>query len=104
MKLKINYLLICINFKILSSPIEIFTCKKPFRTLVGAFVISVSYQMMLMYSGFTDYLLDIDEGKRIGFVNSNKEGLFSTIGYVSIYLTGQSICLYLRDELKESAL
>ena len=62
------------------------------------------YQSVLTFTDFTDYLLDTDEENRIGFIDSNKEGLFSTIGYISIYLAGQSICLYLRDELMNSAL
>jgi hypothetical protein len=37
------------------------------------------------------------------FIDKNKEGIFSTIGYLSLFLNGEAICLYLNQFLMKKA-
>lgn len=60
---------------------------------VFALLISGFYQFVLETSELKAFILHNDDREK-DFVHANKEGLFSLAGYVSIYLTGVQIGLY----------
>jgi len=53
----------------------------------------------LSFKNLTDYIFDPED--RHTLIDQNKEGIFSTIGYVSIYLAGEALCYKLNYLLKE---
>ncbi len=62
-------------------------------------MIAAFYEFILLDRlDYRDYLLDTNT-LRTGFVAANKEGIFSTFGYISIYLAGQAICIFLKNSL-----
>ncbi|KAM9320173.1 phosphatidylinositol-glycan biosynthesis class W protein-like [Gastrophryne carolinensis] len=63
--------------------------------LVAAIIIS-SYQFFLEVSNLRVFILNGSDGQgaRDGFLNANREGVFSIIGYVGIYLIGVQVGLY----------
>lgn len=58
-----------------------------------ALIISGLYQFCLETSELKAFLIHNNDRER-GFLHANKEGIFSVIGYVAIYLTGVSIGLF----------
>ena len=62
-----------------------------------AALLAVIYQYLLSMRGYTSYLLDDNRNypKPIGYIekliDENKEGVFSSFGYLAIYLGTQSI-------------
>lgn len=54
--------------------------------------IAIIYQIVLV-NGLEEYILKGSKGidSREGFVDANREGIFSSIGYLAIYLIGVSI-------------
>ena len=45
--------------------------------------------------------MNFENEERANFFQQNKEGLCSTIGYLSIYLAGESICYKINNILNE---
>ncbi|XP_072909639.1 phosphatidylinositol-glycan biosynthesis class W protein [Hemitrygon akajei] len=52
--------------------------------------IAICYQLLLETTDLKQFILHGSDGKdtRDGFINANREGLFSMFGYVSIYMAG----------------
>jgi phosphatidylinositol glycan class W len=49
-----------------------------------------SFQHSLTYDGLKEYIIKGLDGKggRLGLVDANREGIYSCIGYLSIYIMG----------------
>jgi hypothetical protein len=67
-------------------------------------LIALWYQYLLTTKNYTAYLMDNDDkvNRSASFLNANKEGIFSCIGYLAIYVGSQSICFVLAKHLNES--
>ena len=64
----------------------------PFASLASLSIfLGVGYEILL-YFGLQEYLLN---APRLGLISMNKEGIFSTFGYVSIYLAAASTGVYI---------
>ena len=72
------------------------------RSFLLSVAIGISYQYYLSrdYSSFTTYLID-PVAERNTLVQQNKEGIFSTIGYLSILLGGEAICFRVNQLLND---
>ncbi len=65
----------------------LFSVVHPTAALLLSFAVSLSYDLFLVQTGFqSDYLLNPAISRRGSLVDANREGLFSSIGYLSIYL------------------
>ncbi len=79
-----------------------FICEKPYRGFLVSFLISGFYEfILLVHFDYKKYLFD-NNTERSDFITANKEGLFSALGYVSIYLSGQAICIFLKESVKKN--
>jgi hypothetical protein len=85
--------------KVLTCPLELVTRKSSLRCILLSILIAVIYQYHLSHKKLTDYIFDPED--RHTLIDQNKEGIFSTIGYVSIYLAGEALCYKLNYLLKE---
>ena len=54
--------------------------------MIAIAIISL-YQSALSILGLNQYILDVD-GKRDGFIDANREGVFSCCGYLAVYFAG----------------
>lgn len=63
---------------------------------IAAIVITFLYEVVLIYGGGTEFI--VSDRPRTNFISMNKEGLFSVIGYFSIFLFGLQIGRYLLGE------
>ncbi|XP_068125300.1 phosphatidylinositol-glycan biosynthesis class W protein [Hyperolius riggenbachi] len=63
--------------------------------IIAAMVIS-SYQILLELTDLMAFILHGSDGQgsRSGFLNANREGIFSVIGYLGIYMTGVQVGLH----------
>ncbi|KAM3934444.1 phosphatidylinositol-glycan biosynthesis class W protein isoform 1-T2 [Leptodactylus fuscus] len=64
---------------------------------IVATVIIMSYQIVLETTNLKTFILygSDNKGTRLGFLNANREGIFSIFGYVAIYMIGIHIGSYL---------
>lgn len=63
-----------------------------------ALLIGFAYEMTLTYKeGLLQFLL---LGERVDLISKNKEGLFSLIGYVAIFISGQSVAGFLLPSIE----
>ncbi|XP_054482197.1 phosphatidylinositol-glycan biosynthesis class W protein [Anoplopoma fimbria] len=71
--------------------------------LLAVFPVSWSWVIALLISGFYQFTLETSELKAFiihnndrekGFLHANKEGIFSVVGYVAIYMAGVQVGLY----------
>lgn len=62
----------------------------PLHRLILSIIIIFIYQYFLSFYGLEEYLLSSERGPSL--ISLNKEGIFSAIGYVFIYLASQAIC------------
>lgn len=70
---------------------------------IFAFLISSIYQFILETSGLKTFLMDNNDRYK-DLIHANKEGIFSVVGYVSIYMAGVQVGLHVmhsRSEVKE---
>ncbi|XP_069801509.1 phosphatidylinositol-glycan biosynthesis class W protein isoform X2 [Dendropsophus ebraccatus] len=67
------------------------------RIWIVAASIIVGYQIVLETTNLKSFILygGNNDGTRHGFLNANREGIFSAIGYVGIYMIGVQIGSYL---------
>lgn len=95
--LKFFYFLFFIFLKkVLSSIFYIFIQNSAKRAFILSILIGSLYQWLLTYK--TDYILQYDQERKT-FIDKNKEGLFSTIGYTSMFFMGESVCYHLKQVL-----
>ncbi|RNA29709.1 phosphatidylinositol-glycan biosynthesis class W -like [Brachionus plicatilis] len=84
------------NFlNVLASPFDCVIKGSSKKAFFISLFIGVVYQSFLMIESFSDYLLEYDK-QRTTLIDKNKEGIFSTIGYISLYFFGESICYELK--------
>ncbi|KAG8589007.1 hypothetical protein GDO81_006211 [Engystomops pustulosus] len=78
----------------------IFTLIPAKKIWVVATALIFIYQMVLETSNLKNFILygSDDQGTRLGFLNANREGIFSIIGYVGIYLIGVYIGTYILNK------
>ncbi|XP_073522636.1 phosphatidylinositol-glycan biosynthesis class W protein [Phyllobates terribilis] len=67
-----------------------------------ATIIIFSYQILLETTNLKTFILygSDEKGTRHGFLNANREGIFSVIGYIGIYMIGVQIGSYLLKKRK----
>ena len=66
----------------------LFTISPPTSSLLLSFLIGGAYEAFLTQTGFqSDYLLNSSFPRSLNLIAANREGLFSSIGYFSIYLS-----------------
>ncbi|KAK2828788.1 hypothetical protein Q5P01_019822 [Channa striata] len=63
------------------------------QSVVFALLICGIYQFSLETSGLKDFIIHNNDREK-DFLHANKEGIFSVVGYVAIYLTGIQVGLY----------
>ena len=61
--------------------------------------IGLIYQYFLSYRNLTEYLFD--QNARETFIDQNKEGIYSTIGYLSMNFAAEAVCYKLSNILRE---
>ena len=83
----------------MACPIQIFTRRSAARSFIISIAISFNYQYFLTNKNLTAYLLN--DIKRDNLLDANKEGILSCIGYLSIYLGSQAICLQMSSILNK---
>ncbi|XP_060719566.1 phosphatidylinositol-glycan biosynthesis class W protein [Tachysurus vachellii] len=72
-------------------------------TILTVFPISVSWLLSLLISGAYQLILETtnlksfltQNSERSSFVEANKEGIFSVVGYVAVYMAGVQVGVYL---------
>ncbi|XP_072266224.1 phosphatidylinositol-glycan biosynthesis class W protein [Pyxicephalus adspersus] len=72
------------------------TLVPPQKIWLVASTIIIGYQLFLEVTDLKTFILYGSDGRgtRNGFLNANREGVFSVIGYVGIYLVGVQVGLY----------
>ncbi|KAM8897568.1 phosphatidylinositol-glycan biosynthesis class W protein isoform 1-T2 [Spinachia spinachia] len=73
------------------------------RAWVIALLIIGFYQLVLETSGLKTFIIH-NEDRELSFLHANKEGVFSTAGYVTIYIAGVQVGLYVmqpRSQVKQ---
>ncbi|XP_063300452.1 phosphatidylinositol-glycan biosynthesis class W protein [Pelobates fuscus] len=80
----------------------LFTISPPQKSWVLAAIIISGYQLLLEVTNLKSFILNGSDGKgtRVGFLNANREGLFSAIGYLAIYMAGVHFGLYILKKRK----
>jgi len=62
-------------------------------------LIGFTYQYFLSFQNLTEYLFD--PYARGTFIDKNKEGIFCTMGYLSMNFAAEAVCYKLSDILRE---
>ena len=68
----------------------LFCCVSPrLWNIIGVLIIAL-YQHNLTYDGLRDYIIQGSDGRggRHGFIDSNREGLISCVGFLCVYIMG----------------
>ncbi|XP_063811071.1 phosphatidylinositol-glycan biosynthesis class W protein [Pseudophryne corroboree] len=75
----------------------LFTLIPPQKIWIVAAVIISFYQFLLEMTNLKGFILHGSDGKdtRVGFINANREGIFSSVGYIAIYMVGIQVGLYI---------
>ncbi len=85
----------------MACPFEIIIQKSALKSLVLSMFIGILYQFLLSNNKeFGNYMTD-SYAKRHNLIDYNKEGLFSLIGYLSIYFAGEAVCYRLKHLISE---
>ena len=92
-----NFLFTIVLVKVIACPLQVLIAKSSIRSFLMGAVIAFYYQFFLTKKNYTAYL--INDFGRTGFINQNKEGIYSCIGYLAIYLCSQAIFLQLSSIL-----
>ena len=73
------------------------TLVSPHMSGILSLLLAAGYQSQLTSNGVGDFVLygDDGQGSREGFMNANREGLVSCIGYLVIYLAGVQLGRFL---------
>jgi hypothetical protein len=87
--------------KILACPFDLFIRKSSLRAFLTSMLIGIFYEYLLINENLAKYILDSELDKRITLIDKNKEGIFSLVGYLSIYFAGEAICYRLKYIIKK---
>lgn len=85
-------------FKLVSCPFQILIGKSSIRSALFGALIAFYYQFILTKKNYAGYLLG---NRRESLLDANKEGIYSCIGYVAIFLISQAIFLRLSEILRK---
>ncbi|CAI9608362.1 unnamed protein product, partial [Staurois parvus] len=90
-----NFFFTLATVRVLSS--LLMTLVPPQRIWFVALTIIIGYQFFLEVTDLKSFLLygSDSQGTRVGFLNANREGIFSVVGYVGIYMIGVQVGLYI---------
>lgn len=91
-----NFLFTVVVVKILACILEPITKRSPIRTAFLAAIISFYYQFFLTKKNYTQYLF-MENRDFNSLIDMNKEGIFSCIGFLAIFLAFKAICLRLNN-------
>ncbi|KAJ7308875.1 hypothetical protein JRQ81_008149 [Phrynocephalus forsythii] len=71
----------------------------PHRAWVAAVALAVAYESLLETLPLKAFILHGSDGEdsRDGFLNANREGIFSVIGYLAIYMASVQVGVYLLE-------
>ncbi len=89
-----NFLFTIVAVKCMAVPFKILIRENSIKAFFFALMVAFYYQYFLNAKNLSAYILS-DKRNSTSFVDSNKEGIFSCVGYLSIYLGSYSICLAL---------
>uniref|UniRef100_A0A3B3ZWU6 Phosphatidylinositol-glycan biosynthesis class W protein n=1 Tax=Periophthalmus magnuspinnatus TaxID=409849 RepID=A0A3B3ZWU6_9GOBI len=67
------------------------------QCLIFSLLIAVMYQFILDTTGLKEFIV-LNNDRDLGFLHSNKEGIFSVVGYVAIYLAGVHVGVYVMQQ------
>ena len=95
-----NFLFTLVVIKIIACPFDLFIRKSSVRSFLIALILGFNYQYFLSFKNYTSYMLSNTQRKNL--IDANKEGIFSCVGYLAIYLFFQSICLRLSSIIKNN--
>jgi len=95
-----NFLFTIVVVKLIVCPLQIIIKNSALKSILIALIIAVYYQYFLIKKNYTSYLLS-NTRDTSDFLDDNKEGIYSCIGYVAIYLASQSICIRLRSLIQK---
>ena len=70
------------------------------RSFVLSMLIGLVYEYFLKYKNLSGYLLDVGY-ERVNFIDGNKEGIFSCVGYLAISLATDSVCYKIKAILNK---
>ncbi|XP_020785965.1 phosphatidylinositol-glycan biosynthesis class W protein [Boleophthalmus pectinirostris] len=65
--------------------------------LIFALLIAVMYQFILDTTGLKEFIV-LNNDRDLGFLHANKEGIFSAVGYVAIYLAGVHVGVFIMQQ------
>ncbi|XP_053310286.1 phosphatidylinositol-glycan biosynthesis class W protein [Spea bombifrons] len=67
------------------------------KSWIAATIVVFCYQFLLEMVDLKNFILHGSDrkGTRVGFLNANREGLFSAVGYLAIYMAGVQVGLYI---------
>ena len=94
---------VVIHLKILACPLQVFIRNSALKCFLFAAFLMGYYQYFLTIKNYTFYLLDDRIQSRQTFLDANKEGIISCVGYLAIYLFSQAICMRLSAILNKYA-
>ncbi len=94
-----NFLFTIVVVKLMVLPFQIFIRKSSIKSFLMGGLIIFYYQFILTKKNYTGYLLSNSNRKTL--LDANKEGVYSCIGYTSIYLISQAIFLRLSEILRK---
>jgi phosphatidylinositol glycan class W len=95
-----NFFFTIFFVKLFACPFDLVTRRSSSRSFLLSLGIGLAYQYLLSARHYSEYILD-RELKRVTFIDQNKEGIFSTIGYLSIYFAGEAVCYRLKHLIKQ---
>jgi len=99
-----NFLFTLIVVKFVSCFFQMYVRKSCIRAALIAISFAASYQNLLSKQNYNQYLLRTwkkHEVANLSFVDANKEGIYSCLGYVAIYYFGEAIAIYVYSKVKE---
>lgn len=91
-----NFLFTVVVVKILASVLEPITKRSSIKTAILSAIISYYYQFFLTKKNFSQYLFT-EKRDFNSLIDMNKEGIFSCIGFLAIFLGFKAICLRLNS-------
>ena len=94
-----NFFFTLASVRLLSSLVQVLVTSTK-AVWVTSVAVAVMYEGLLTFY-LADWIMDTDT-LRDNIVNSNREGLFSALGYLSIYLAGRKQYFYLHYKQRET--
>jgi glucosaminylphosphatidylinositol acyltransferase len=90
--------------KLVGCVFQVYIKKSSMRAFLVAIAVLATYQNLLSKKNLSNYMLyKLSEVqlKNASLIDMNKEGLYSCLGYLALYLFGESMALYIYSKIKE---